>query len=95
MAANFHILQSSCTIGAVWQIKTAVHPRCGTQRKRALKERGAHTQADTAGQRKDARHDWDKHRLSYIRVTSWRKVAETRRKKDRRQTQAKKASKQQ
>ena len=90
MAANFHILQSNCTIGAVWQIRTPVHPRCGTRRKRALKERGAHTQADMAGQRKDARHERDKHRPSYIRVTSWRKVAEMRHEKEKRQTQAKK-----
>ena len=82
---------SSCTIGAVWQIRSAVHPRCGTRRKRALKEWGAHTQADTVGQRKDARYERDKHRPSYIRVTYGRKVAGTRRKNEKRQTQAKKS----
>ena len=33
-------------------------------RKRALKERDTHTEADTASQRKDARHERDTYRLS-------------------------------
>ena len=57
------------SIGEDWEIKKrytlgAAHEEC------AERTGHIHTQADTAGQRKDVRHKRDKRRQSYIRATS-------------------------
>ena len=51
---------------------TLTYPRRGA-RKRALKERETHTQADMAGQRKDSRHERDTHRLHQGNIETRRK----------------------